>query len=171
MEVRGRGQPAEAEVLSEETPGHGCQFLDGEEAEEPAASGLPPGRRLPSAATVGPRSRCSTEGQQGRNGNARSGEKTHEIQGGRWEERPGSWRHIIIFQDSKIKSIFLLFFSVRRPIRAAQEALSGGRDDSQQRRCHAARSAGFLERKGGKKKQNLNTLQTQRGFVALRGIL
>lgn len=110
MEVRGRGQPAEAEVLSEETPGHGCQFLDGEEAEEPAASGLPPGRRLPSAATVGPRSRCSTEGQQGRNGNARSGEKTHEIQGGRWEERPGSWRHIIIFQDSKIKSIFFFFF-------------------------------------------------------------
>lgn len=111
MEVRGRGQPAEAEVLSEETPGHGCQFLDGEEAEEPAASGLPPGRRLPSAATVGPRSRCSTEGQQGRNGNARSGEKTHEIQGGRWEERPGSWRHIIIFQDSKIKSFFFFFLA------------------------------------------------------------
>lgn len=78
---------------------------------------------------------------------------------------------LLYFKILKLNQFFFFFFSVRRPIRAAQEALSGGRDDSQQRRCHAARSAGFLERKGGKKKQNLNTLQTQRGFVALRGIL
>lgn len=74
---------------------------------------------------------------------------------------------LLYFKILKLNQFFFFFFSVRRPIRAAQEALSGGRDDSQQRRCHAARSAGFLERKGGKKKTKLEYVTDTTWFCSV----
>ena len=62
VEIRGGGQPAQAEVVPAEEQGPGRELRPGQEGEEPAAPGLPAGGRRRPAAAAQTWSRRAPEG-------------------------------------------------------------------------------------------------------------